>query len=162
MYQLKFDENVCATCTTADCLVKCQYIQLDKEKAHDEIMKIVKGEESFVLQECKTCYSCEEYCRRGNHPFYLISERRDEKGISTAARAIANQWINMCEPQGKHFAGKIEDKALSCCFIGELQGLVRGRLFEGVGSAVTIRTSIVHLTASLGLIHIPPVAGCGL
>ena len=54
MYALKFDENVCAACPSADCLLKCQYMKFDKETAHEEMMKIVKGEDSRVLKECAT------------------------------------------------------------------------------------------------------------
>ena len=139
MYELKFDENVCATCTTSDCLVKCQYIQLDKEQAHEEMMKIVKGEDSFVLQDCTTCYACEEYCKRGNHPFYLITERREEKGILTAAKPITNQWINMNEFQGKALAGSVKDKAMSCCGITELLDMgSKGKIFEDLAGAFAI------------------------
>jgi len=135
MYTLRFEENLCATCQTVDCRVKCQFIKMERETAHKEMMKIIKGEYSSVLRDCKTCYACEEYCPRGNHPFYLISERREEKGMLTASRAITNQWINMCEPQGKYKVGEIKEKALSCCFIGELRRLARGKLFEDIRSS---------------------------
>jgi Fe-S oxidoreductase len=135
MYTLKFDENLCATCQTSDCLVKCQFMDMKSETAHREMMKIVKGEYSSVLNDCKTCYACEEYCPRGNHPFYLISERREEKGMLTASRAITNQWINMCEPQGKYKVGEVKEKGLSCCFIGELRRFTRGKLFDDLRSS---------------------------
>lgn len=135
MYALKFDENVCAACPTSDCLVKCQYMDVDRDTAHDEMMKIIKGEDSFVLHDCVTCYACEEYCKRGNHPFYLITERREEKGMLTASRAITNQWINMVEPQGKYRVGEVKEKALSYCFIGELRQAARGKLFDGIRSS---------------------------
>jgi Fe-S oxidoreductase len=135
MYTLRFDENLCATCQTVDCRVKCQFMDIKGEAAHKEMMKIIKGEDSSVLHDCKTCYGCEEYCPRGNHPFYLITERREEKGVLTASRAITNQWINMCEPQGKYKVGEIKEKALSCCFIGELRRLARGKLFEDLRSS---------------------------
>ena len=135
MYKLNFDEYLCKKCPTSDCLVKCQYIDVDRDTAHDEIMKIIKREESFVLRDCLTCYACEEYCKQGNHPTYLIAERREEKDILTAPRPITNQWINMCEPQGKHKIGEIKEKALSFCFLPELRDLARGKLFEGIGSS---------------------------
>ena len=138
MYSLKHKEEVCATCPSADCLLKCQYMTFEKDEAHQEMMKVVRGEDSRVLQECATCYACEEYCPRGNHPFYLISERREEKGIYTAARAITNQWINMTLMQGKHFAGDVKDKALSCCFIPELGELGSGEIFREVETAGVI------------------------
>ena len=132
MYSLKYDVNVCQTCPTGDCLVKCQYLHLDKETAVAEMVKIGQGEDSFVLNDCVTCYACEEYCRRGNHPFYLITERRQEKGILAAPRAITRQWINIGEPQGKYRLGEVKERALSFGFMPEFLRWVKGRLFEDV------------------------------
>jgi Fe-S oxidoreductase len=132
MYQLKFDENLCKTCPTGDCLVKCQYMDFNKNEAIAEMVKVYKGEDSTVLHNCVTCYACEEYCKRGNHPFYLITERRQEKGILTAPRAITNQWINIGEPRGKFKLGDITKKVLSFGFMPELIQLTRGRLFDDV------------------------------
>ena len=131
MYQLKFDQKVCASCRSADCLLKCQYMTFTGHKeAHGEMMKIMKGKDSRVLSECMTCYACEEYCTRGNHPFYLISEKREEKGIFTAPRPITNQWINMTVMQGKCLVGNVKDKALSCCYIPDLGPLGTGEIFK--------------------------------
>jgi len=132
MYQLQFDENLCNTCPTGDCLVKCQYMDLDKNEAIAEMVKISKGEDSFVLHDCVTCYGCEEYCKRGNYPFYLITERRQEKGILTTPRAITKQWINIGQPRGKFKTGGIKKKVLSFGFMPELLQLTRGRLFDDV------------------------------
>ena len=133
---LQFDEHVCATCPTADCLVKCQYLKLDRDEAHREMMKIARGEDSSVLHDCMTCYGCEEYCPRGNHPYYLICERREEKGFYTASRPITNQWINMTQMQGKPLVGKVKDKALSSCFIPALGEMGSGEIFKEVASAI--------------------------
>jgi len=137
MYALKFEKEICATCPSPHCLLKCQYMQYDKDEAHQEMMKLVNGEDSRVLTECVTCYACEEYCRRGNHPYYLIGERREEKGILTAPRAITNQWINMTAMQGKQMVGEVQDTALSSCLIPELGMLGSGKLFEDVAQAIT-------------------------
>jgi len=139
MYALNVSEKVCATCPSADCLLKCQYMSFgSKREAHEEMMKVMRGEESRVLHDCVTCYACEEYCKRGNHPFYLISERREEKGIYSAPRPITNQWINMTRMQGKQMVGKVEDTALSCCFIPDLLGLGSGELFRDVSPAAVL------------------------
>jgi len=138
MYALKFDENLCATCPTSDCLVKCQYINVDKDIAHDEIMKIVKGEDSFVLQDCVTCYGCEEYCPRGNHPFYLISERREEEGMLVSSRPVTNLWIKIGEPQGRHEIGEIDEKALSFCIMHEFRESATGNLFDDIRSSYIV------------------------
>ncbi len=138
MYTLKFDEKVCAACRSADCLLKCQYMTFNKNEGHEEMMKVVKGQDSRVLKECVTCYACEEYCKRGNHPFYLISERREEKGIYAAPRPITNQWINMTQMQGKSMVGNIRDRMLSSCLIPALGGLSSGEIFKEVASAMVL------------------------
>ncbi|MFW6147268.1 MAG: heterodisulfide reductase-related iron-sulfur binding cluster [Thermodesulfobacteriota bacterium] len=133
MYALQFDVNHCKTCPTGACLVKCQYIDIqDRDEAINEMVAIAEGRDSLVLHRCVTCYGCEEYCRRGNHPFYLITERRQEKGILTAPRAITRQWINIGEPRGKYRQGDVKDTVLSLGFMPELLELVQGKLFEDV------------------------------
>ncbi len=132
MFALDFDEKICAACPTADCLVECQYMEREKDEAREEMLKIFRGEDSPVLHACVTCYACEEYCRRGNHPFYLITQRREDRGILTAPRAINQQWINIGEPRGKYEIGEIEEKALSFGFMPQFKGLVKGKLFEDV------------------------------
>ncbi len=135
MLQLNFDPAKCTACKTQDCLVKCQYLHLDKDKAKTEMQKIINGEDSFVLHDCVTCYACEEYCKMGNHPFYLIVERQEEKGILPAPKPIIRMWINQCQPVGKFRIGKVEERALSCCFIPQFAFLATGRLFEGIASS---------------------------
>ncbi|MHB8093195.1 MAG: heterodisulfide reductase-related iron-sulfur binding cluster [Syntrophales bacterium] len=137
MNDLQFSENVCLTCPTADCMMKCQYIRFGSIKeAHGEMMKVVRGEDSRILSECVTCYACEEYCRRGNHPYLLIGERREEKGLLSAPRPIAKQWINLTRMQGKQFICQVNDTALSCCLLPELMVLATGEIFNGVSQAV--------------------------
>ncbi len=132
MFELKFDEKLCAACPTGACLVKCQYMKIGKDEAKEEMLNIFRGEDSVVLHDCVTCYACEEYCRRGNHPFYLITQRREDKGILTAPRAINQQWINIGEPRGRIETGEIKEKALSFGFMPQFKNIVKGRLFEDV------------------------------
>jgi len=117
MPKLQFDEKICETCPTGACLVKCRYVDVGRDQAKEEILKISRGEDSFVFDACVTCYACEEYCRRGNHPFYLITEKREEKGLLTTPRAIT---------------GKIGKKILSFGFMPEFLKLARGKLFEDI------------------------------
>ena len=132
MFELTFNETVCKTCPTGDCLVKCQYMTIEAHQARDEMLKIFRGEDSPVLQQCVTCYACEEYCVRGNHPFYLITQRREEKEIITAPRAFVQQWINIGEPRGKYKLGEIKERALSFGFMPQFLDIVKGKLFEDV------------------------------
>ncbi len=132
MFKLQFDEQRCLNCPDGACLVKCQYLDFEKDQAKAEMVKIFRGEDSPVLQDCVTCYSCEEYCTRGNHPFYLINEKREDKGILTAPRAITRQWINIGEPKGKFQLGELGKVALSFGFMPQLKEVAKGKLFEDV------------------------------
>ncbi len=133
MNTLKFRADICEKCTTTDCMAKCQYMSFSNlEETHKEWIKVVRGEDSKILHECVTCYACEEYCRKGNHPYFMICERREEKGMLTAPRPITNQWINMTQMQGKFWVGQVEEKALSCCLFPEFLGMATGELFKGL------------------------------
>jgi Fe-S oxidoreductase len=135
--ELKFDKTKCAKCKAISCLVKCQYMDFkSKDKAKKEWQKVINGEDSSVLEACTTCYACEEYCPYGNHPFYLIVERQEEKGILPAPRPTATMWINQCQPVGRFMVGKVEERALSYCFLPHFNTLVKGKLFEGIAWSV--------------------------
>ncbi len=135
MPELKFDISLCHECPTQDCLTRCQYMDIDRETAKREIQKIYDGEDSFVLEKCVTCYACEEYCGMGNHPFYLIVERQEEKGMLTAPRPVTKQWINMSEPIGRARVGEVGERALSSCFIPVFPDMVKGALFDDIASS---------------------------
>jgi len=132
MFELKFDKSKCADCKAVSCLVKCQYMDFDKDTAKVEWQKVIDGEDCSVLHDCATCYSCEEYCPFGNHPFYLIVERQEEKGILPAPRPVITMWINQCQPVGRFMVGKVEEKALSYCFLPIFNELAKGKLFDGI------------------------------
>jgi len=133
MGQLKFDKQLCFTCSTYDCLVKCQYLDIDREKARPEIMRMIKGEDSFVLHDCTTCYACEEYCTRGNHPFFLITDLQEQLDILPAPKPLTTQWINMTEPTRKdipQFYGATEPAITLCVFPEHIPAVNESKLFN--------------------------------
>jgi Fe-S oxidoreductase len=136
MPELIFDREKCARCKTTPCLTKCQYLNLDAAGARDEWQKIIKGEDSFVLEACTTCYACEEYCPMGNHPFYMLVDRQEEKGVLPSPRPIITMWINQCEPVGKFMVGIMQERALSYCLLAHFNTLAHGKLFEPVEYSV--------------------------
>ncbi|MBW2621660.1 MAG: (Fe-S)-binding protein [Deltaproteobacteria bacterium] len=136
MYELKYDPEVCAACETIDCLMKCQYLDFDLDTAKQEKLRVIAGEDSVVLTECATCYACEEYCPNGNHPFYLIVERQEEKGFWPVPRPLTNQQLIVMGPRGRISSEPITAPVLNMCAFTMLMGSIRGRLFEGVSSIV--------------------------
>jgi Fe-S oxidoreductase len=136
MEGLKFNPEVCEKCESVDCLTRCQHLNLDKDSARKEIDKIIRGEASRVLTDCLTCYACEEYCPHGNHPFYLIVERQEEKGIWPVPIPLTKQQILMMAPRGKISPEKVEPPVVNMCFFPMLVKSVRGSLFEGCSTIV--------------------------
>lgn len=133
MHELRFDEKKCLNCRTCDCLTKCQYMDIDVETAKTEIRKLINGEDSFVLHQCVTCYACEEYCKKGNHPFYLIVERQEELGIPPTPRPLIRQALQLAVPQRSELTvAEVREPVLSMCMFPMLAGSAQGRLFDGV------------------------------
>jgi Fe-S oxidoreductase len=132
--KLKYDPEICAKCETFDCLMRCQYLDLDLENARKERELILAGEDSRVLTECATCYACEEYCPYGNHPFYLIVERQEELGTWPVPIPITNQQIKMMGPRGKIVPQKVESPVINMCSFAVLLGCIRGKLFAGAST----------------------------
>ena len=134
MPELRFDKTKCASCKAVSCLTKCQYMDFkDENEARNEWQKVINGEDSTVLTACTTCYACEEYCPFGNHPFYWIVEQQEAKGILPAPRPTVTMWINQCQPIGRFRVGKVEERALSNCFLPQFNSLVKGKLFDNIG-----------------------------
>jgi Fe-S oxidoreductase len=130
MYDLKFDPGICEKCTTLDCVMDCQYIDMNLEEAREERMKIVRGEDSKILHECVTCYACEEYCPRGNHPFYHIVETQEKLGINPVPRPITKSQVVAMAPGGKIKHREGSGPLVDLCFFPMLTGLIRGKLFK--------------------------------
>ena len=132
MYELKFDTEVCAVCGTYDCLMKCQYQTFDQESARAERENLNRGDDSRVLHDCATCYACEEYCQKGNHPFYQIAELQEAKDIWPAPKPIVHQQMKMYAPKGdfQDHHQEIKGKALDLCLFPALKGTIQGELYE--------------------------------
>ena len=106
---------------------------MTKDTARAEMKKMISGEESFVLHECVTCYACEEYCQRGNHPFYLITDLQEKKGILPMPKPLKTQFINIPVPTRRdiiQFYGAEEPVISLCIFPQYTQLFSEEKLFE--------------------------------
>ncbi len=154
MFELAFDEKRCSRCKTVDCFTKCQYIDIDKDTAKSEMMKLIRGEDSFVLHDCVTCYACEEYCPMGNHPFYLIVVRQEEKNILPLPRPITRQAVQMGEPWREDLEIKdVKEPVISMGVFASLRHLIQGKLFEDVSLLSANTRTMFHLFCQLMYLH---------
>ncbi len=141
MEEIKFDPEICNQCETVDCLMKCQYIDFaDVAEAKTEKLKINAGEHSRVLDECLTCYACQEYCPYDNNPFYLLVERQEQLGLLPAPTPIVTEQLKMMGPKGRIQNEAVSPPVVNMCAFPMLTGCVRGKLFEG--ASVIVGTDI--------------------
>jgi Fe-S oxidoreductase len=148
MYELKFDPSLCEQCGSIDCVMKCQYIDMTLEQAREERLKLAKGEHSTILEECVTCYACEEYCPYNNHPFYHIVELQEKLGVHPAPKPIEESQVRMMAPRGRIESEELTEPLIDLCFFPMLRGSIRGKLFEGAsviqGSDVFCNLMFLH------------------
>ncbi|HEY32078.1 MAG TPA: (Fe-S)-binding protein [Dehalococcoidia bacterium] len=154
MYELKFNESECLSCATQDCLTRCQYMDIDRDTAKAEILKIARGEDSFVLHDCVTCYACEEYCPVNNHPFYLIVEKQEELDVPPLPRPLIRRGIQMGIPfRGEPVIDEINGQTLDMGAFADLMYLIQGKLFEGLPVISTDPRKMFHYFCQLMYLH---------
>jgi hypothetical protein len=154
MHKLKFDENKCLGCSAHACLTKCQYMKIDGETAQKEILKIARGEDSFVLHDCVTCYACEEYCSSGNHPFYLIAQQQEILDVPPVPGPLIQRAVNIGIPfRGKPEVNEINGPALNMGAFSHLMFLIQGRLFENLPVISKDERKMFHYFCQLMYFH---------
>jgi hypothetical protein len=154
MFTLRFDENKCRDCDTHDCLTQCQYLHMDGAAAKVEMEKIISGQDSFVLHDCATCYACEEYCQKGNHPFYLIVSRQEELNILPLPDPLIKRGVQMGIPfRGEPEIEKISGTALNMGVFSSLANRAQGRLFENLTLMSADSRKMFHYFCQLMYLH---------
>ncbi len=154
MFNLRFDQNKCLNCESCDCLTRCQYMDLDAAAARQEMQKIIAGEESPVLRDCATCYACEEYCGRGNHPFYLIVSRQEALNLLPLPDPIVKRGIQMAVPfRGEPEIQPVQGTALNMGVFSMLAHLARGKLFADLTVISTDSRKMFHYFCQLMYLH---------
>jgi len=79
-----WDASRCDLC--GDCLVKCRYVDYDKNRAASEIKLLMEGKGAAILDACITCNACFQYCPTGADPASLIYGMQEKLGSPIAVR----------------------------------------------------------------------------
>jgi Fe-S oxidoreductase len=123
-------------------------MDFDLPTARVEKNNILSGKDSPVLSNCVTCYACEEYCPNGNHPFYQIVERQEERGFLPAPEPITKQQIIMMKARGTITPSDVSAPVINMCYFPMLTGSVQGKLYENasviVGSDIFCNVMWLH------------------
>lgn len=127
---------------------------MDRETAKKEILKIARGEDSFVLHDCVTCYACEEYCSFGNHPFYLIAEKQEELGVPPVPRPLVKRTVNLGIPfRGEPEITEVNGPVLNMAAFADLTPMIKGRLFDGLTIISGDERKMFHYFCQLMYLH---------
>ena len=76
-----WDASKCDFC--GDCLVKCRYVDYDKDKAVSEIRLLMEGKAADILDRCITCNACFQNCPTGADPANLIYKMLEKIGTGS-------------------------------------------------------------------------------
>ena len=97
-----WDSSKCDLC--GDCLVKCRYIDYDKDGAVAEIKLLMEGKEADILSKCITCIACNDYCPTGADPSNLIFKMQEKVGtcpIVVAGKPVLDEMAKGLEGRGE-------------------------------------------------------------
>ena len=78
-----WDASKCDFC--GDCLVKCRYVDYDKDRTEREIKLLMEGKAADILKSCITCNACVDYCPTKADPANLFVMMQEKTGIGPIA-----------------------------------------------------------------------------
>jgi Fe-S oxidoreductase len=122
-----FKKEQCDLC--GDCLVKCQWIDCEKDQAVNWMTAMMEKEHTPVIDQCITCYACNEICPQNANPFDLIAELQEK------FERVSKEIIDMTEVKFT-FSGVLKesayaDRIMSTCVFGKTDGhLISGEIYD--------------------------------
>ncbi|MCF8145382.1 MAG: (Fe-S)-binding protein [Deltaproteobacteria bacterium] len=127
-----WEAEKCNLC--GECLVRCQYVDFDQDRAVSEIRELMAGRPAEILKECVTCCACNEYCPTGANPFDLINrlqEVHQSLPIPEKMRKFMDAGGTM---PSAVIGGDASKPVLSLCVMDPAlpPGSVEGRMFDGM------------------------------
>ena len=127
-----WDASKCDLC--GECLVRCLYVEYDKEKAAANIQALMDEKDAEILHRCVTCCACREYCPTGADPFDLILRAMEEKKTFPVPPDMAKIFDLAATIPASVSIGDSDKPALSICIMeGSLPpGAVDGEMFKGM------------------------------
>ena len=127
-----WDASKCDLC--GDCLVKCLYVDYDKDRAVAEIKVLMEGKEAEILSKCITCCACREYCPTGADPYDLICRMQERTGAFPISEDAVAWFDRTLEIPSELIPGDPEKPVLSLCVMENQisEGALDGQLFEGM------------------------------
>ena len=117
-----------------ECLVRCLYVDYDKDKAVAEIKALMEGKKAEILSKCITCCGCREYCPTGADPHDLILRAQERLDVFPATMKSGERMDLAFEVPNEVILGDPDKPILSLCVMERQipEGALDGQLFEGM------------------------------
>jgi hypothetical protein len=117
-----------------DCLVRCQYVDYDRDKAVEQIQALMDNQPAEILKECVTCCACNEYCPTNANPFDLISHMQEVHGSLPIPEKMRKFMDAGAKVPSELVKGDGAKPALSLCVMERPlpDTAVGGQMFDGM------------------------------
>jgi len=123
-----FKRDLCDLC--GDCLVKCQWMDIELDEAIEWLKAMMEGKRTPVLDRCITCYACNEICPNGANPFDLIAELQ-EKYHTPVSKEIVDATEKQFSFKGDLKGFPQDERVMSICVFGKTDAnLIQGELYD--------------------------------
>ncbi len=123
-----FKRDLCDLC--GDCLVECQWIDVERDQAIEWLKAMMEGKPAPMLEQCITCYACNEICPQKANPFDLIAALQER--FST----FITEDVASGEEKKYVFTGELksypqaERVMTTCVFEKTSANLMQGELYD--------------------------------
>jgi Fe-S oxidoreductase len=123
-----FKPDLCTLC--GNCLVKCQWMNVERKQAIVWQKAMVAGEHSPALDQCITCYACNERCPKKANPFDLHAELQEK-----FRSKVSEDTVNATEAK-YYFTGEIKNiphtkRIMAACIYEKTEAnLLQGELYN--------------------------------
>ena len=123
--------EMCDLC--GECLLRCHYVDYDKDKAIQQIRDLMEEKPAEILRDCITCCACNEYCPTGANPFDLIN-RMQEAHNSLPIPEKTKRFMDGSQMPSSLIRGNKQKPALSLCTMEPFlpPDALGGQMFEGM------------------------------
>jgi len=125
-----WNASKCDLC--GDCLVKCLYVDYDKERAAGDIRDLMDGRPAVILSKCVTCCACREYCPTGADPFDLILRAMEKHKAYPVSPEGVNMFALAPTLPSQVIPGEPGSLVLSLCVMQLPDGTIGGQMFNGL------------------------------
>ena len=123
-----FKRERCDLC--GDCLVECQWMNITHDQATAWIKAMIEGEHTPVLDQCITCYACNEVCPRDARPFDLIAKLQEKYRTFSSEESARISEVYYVSDNKLPDVTRVERVMSVCVFDKTDAGLIQGQLYD--------------------------------